>query len=129
MITVAIFRTRFPEFSDDAEYPDARIQLFIDDSVEDIGSDESRWYGKYDRAQAYYTAHLLTVGTKTEAGDASAVSGSIQSKSAGGVSVTRSVSTKTRSDNDELLASTSYGLQFLTIRNSCFVGMMAANQL
>ena len=79
-IDISAFRTRFPEF-DEPSFPDPRVQLFINDSVEDIGSDESRWCGKYDRAQAYYTAHLLTLGTKTEAGDTSAASGSIQSNS------------------------------------------------
>lgn len=129
MITVSDFRTRFPEFSDDVEFPDDRVQLFIDDSVDDIGSDEDRWCNKYDRAQAYYTAHLLILGTKTEAGDFTASLGAVKSKSAGGVSVSRGTVDKDRSDNDGLLASTSYGVQFLSIRNSCFVGMLAANQL
>ena len=52
---VLTFRTRFPEFSDDTEYTDARIQLFLDDAADCyIGTDENRWCGKYDKAQAYY---------------------------------------------------------------------------
>ena len=126
---VATFRIRFPEFEDDVEYPEARIQLFLDDAACFIGTDENRWCGKYDLAQSYYGAHLLTVGTKTEAGDTTASVGSIKSKSAGGVSVTRGSVDKARSDSDDLLASTSYGLQFLSIRNGCFVGILAANCL
>lgn len=129
MITIADFRTRFPEFADETEYPDARIQLFIDDSVEDIGSDENRWCGKYDRAQAYYVAHLLFSGTKTEAGDTGSSVGPISSKTAGGVSVTRATVAKDRSDNDDWLSSTPYGMQFLVIRDSCFVGYCVANKL
>lgn len=126
---VATFRIRFPEFADSGEYSDARIQLFLDDAILDIGSDENRWCNKYDLAHAYYGAHLLTVGTKTEAGDTSAALGAIKSKTAGGVSIARGSVDKARSDADDLLASTSYGLRFLSIRNSCFVGILAANCL
>lgn len=125
--TVADFRTRFPEFSDDTEYPDARIQLFLDDAAEDIGTDEDRWCGKYDRAQCYLGAHLLSKGTATEVGDTSATSGTITSKSAGGVSLSRSSVAKDLSIQDDFYSTTSYGQQFLIIRNTCFVGVLTAN--
>lgn len=127
--TVEEFRTRFPEFSDDIEYPDPRVQLFLDDAAEDIGTDESRWCGKYGRAHCYLAAHLLTVGTVSEAGDTSAKVGPISSKSAGGVSVSRSVVAKERSDSDDLYASTTYGLQFMSIRNTCFAGVLSTGCL
>lgn len=128
-IDVATFRARFPEFSDDTEYSDARIQIFIDDAAEDIGTDENRWCNKYDRAQAYLAAHYLYTATSAEAGDASAKAGPISSKSAGGVSVGRAVIAKDRSDQDSFYSTSSYGQQFLIIRNSCFVGVMVVNQL
>ena len=31
-IDIATLRTRFPEFTDDTVYPDARIDIFIEDS-------------------------------------------------------------------------------------------------
>lgn len=127
MITVELFRTRFPEFVDNVIYPDARIQLFIDDTVTlYLGDDELRWGGKYDIAQAYLTAHLLTVGTNSSAGDSNAKSGPISSKSAGGVSVTRAVQTKDRSDTDDAFATTVYGQQYMIIRDRCFVGILTA---
>lgn len=127
---VPTFRIRFPEFSDNTEYPDARIQLFLDDAVNCyMGTDENRWCNKYDYAQAYLAAHLLTVGTASEAGDSSVKSGPISSKSAGGVSVTRAVVAKDRSDTDDFYMSTTYGQQFLNIRNACFVGAITANCL
>lgn len=127
---VSTFRTRFPEFSDNTEYPDARIQLFLDDAVNlYMGTQESRWCNKYDIAQAYLSAHLLSMGTATEVGDTSSKAGPVSSKSAGGVSVTRAVIAKERSDEDEFYASTSYGQQFLNIRNTCFVGVLAVNPL
>lgn len=124
--TVSVFRIRFPEFTDITEYPDTRIQMFLDDAVEDIGSDENRWCGKYDRAHSYYSAHLLILGSKTEAGDISATSGAITSKSAGGVSVGRTVVAKDLSSADDMLSTTSYGQQFMVIRNSCFAGVLVA---
>ena len=122
---VTSFRLRFPEFESNVEYPDARIQLFLDDAFEDIGPDELRWGEKFDRAHCYLSAHLLTSGTTTEAGNTSSNAGAITSKSAGGVSVTRSSLAKDLSIGDDFYLTTSYGQQFMRIRNSCFVGVMS----
>lgn len=128
--TVAEFRIRFPEFADDVEYPDARIQLFLDDAANCyMGTDENRWCNKYNYAQCYLAAHLLTVATGAEAGDTSVKSGPVSSKSAGGVSVSRAVVAKDRSDQDDFYMGTVYGQQFLNIRNTCFVGVAIANCL
>lgn len=128
-VNISEFRIRFPEFSDNTEYPNSRVQLFLNDSAEDIGTNEARWGGKYDRAQSYLTAHLLSCATKTELGDTAANVGAVQSKSAGGVSVSKAIASKNRSDKDDFYMSTSYGQQFLIIRNSCFVGVLVANCL
>lgn len=129
-VDITSFRIRFPEFSDPVEYLDARIQIFLDDAVNAyMGTNEGRWCGKYDYAHAYLVAHLLTVGTKSELGDNSTATGLISSKSAGGVSVTKTVPTKTRTDLDDFYMSTSYGQRFLTIRNTCFAGVSVANCL
>jgi len=129
-VSITDIRTRFPEFSDDTEYPDPTIQLFIDDAVNVfMGTDEVRWGGKYDYALAYLTAHLLASGENTELGDTSASSGPISSKSVAGVAVAYAVVAKDRSEGDSFLASTSYGQRYITIRNRCFVGVLIANQL
>lgn len=129
-IDTATFKTRFPEFADDVEYPDERVQLFLDDVVTiHMGSDEGRWCNKYDIAQAYLAAHLLIIGTNSEAGDTNANVGPVSSKSAGGVSVTKAVIAKDRSDMDNFYMTTSYGQQFLNIRNTCFVGVLTAARL
>lgn len=123
------FITRFPEFSDKSLFPEPRVQLFIDDAVIlHLGTDEARWGGKYDIAHSYLSAHLLSVATDSEMGDKTAKMGPISSKSAGGVSVTRSVVSKDLSTSDDFLNGTVYGVQFKQIRNMCFVGVMAANQ-
>ncbi|QDP55903.1 MAG: hypothetical protein GOVbin8609_35 [Prokaryotic dsDNA virus sp.] len=129
-VTVSNIRTRFPEFSDEVEYPDERIELLIEDSqIIYLGVDENRWGGKYNTAQSYLVAHLLTVSDISQAGDINARAGAINSKSAGGVSVSRAVNSKDRSDSDDFFMATSYGQQYLIIRNSTFVGVMVANRL
>ena len=94
-----------------------------------MGTDELRWCDKYDYAQAYLAAHLLHSATLSEVGDVNSKVGPISSKSAGGVSVTRAIVAKDRSDEDEFYSSTVYGQRFLTVRNSCFIGVLVANQL
>ena len=127
---VPTFRVRFPEFADEATYPDDRIQLFLDDAVEfHLGSKETRWCGKYDYAHAYLAAHLLVAANRTAGGDTSIRQGPISSKSAGGVAVSYAVTAKERSNSDDTLASSPYGERFLSIRNTCFAGVMVANQL
>ena len=129
-VTVAAFRARFPEFTDDIVYPDARIDIFIEDAqLVYMGADEKRWSGKYDYAQAHLAAHLLVSGEASGAGDSSVKVGPVSSKSAGGVSVTRAVATKDRSDGDDFYMGTVYGQRFLMTRNVCFVGVLVGNQL
>lgn len=124
MITVDEFRLRFPEFSDIKRFPTKRIQLFIDDSVLEMGGVETLWGNKYNLAQHYLTAHLLHISDRTAMGDSSSNLGNIVGKSAGGVSVTRSNSNKNRSDYADSLAATSYGVSFLNIRKTCFVNFL-----
>lgn len=128
-ITVADFRVRFPEFVDEVEYPDARINLFIGDSTVYIGTSESHWNGKYNLAQHYVTAHLLTIAENSAAGDSKSSAGTVTSKSAGGVSVSRSTVAKDRSALDDFYMSTIYGQYFISLRNTCFVGVLTANCL
>lgn len=125
---IATFRLRFPEFEDETLFSDARIQLFLDDSVVFMGDNEARWNSKYNLAQSYLTAHLLSIGTNTEAGASQSSSGTIASKSAGGVSVSFSGTNQAdKSDEDAWLLSTAYGQQYLLLRNSVFVGVLVAN--
>ena len=124
--TVSDFRTRFPEFSDNTEFTDSRVQLMLDDATLYMGTDEQRWCNKYNIAQSYLAAHLLTESERTGAGDSNVKAGAIVSKSAGGVSVTRQASTQVRSDVDNFYMSTAYGHRFILIRDGCFVGMTVA---
>ncbi len=121
--TVEQFRLRFPEFSDETEFPDARIQMFIDDTICIMGEDENYWCC-YATTQCYLAAHLLAVASATEAGSAGSSAGPIVGKTAGGVSVTRGHSGNNRSDGDDWYMSTSYGQRYLADRNRCIIGAM-----
>jgi hypothetical protein len=124
---VAEFRTRFPEFADDTSYPDARITMFLEDAqVMHIGTGEIRWGNRYNRAQLFIAAHLLYVATSTEAGDPSGKAGAVLSKTAGSVSVTRAASAQSNSGGDDFFLTTSYGQQYIALRNTTFVGAVAA---
>lgn len=119
-------RLRYPEFEDTTEYPDERMDLFIEDAVQDIGDDFSHWGSehRYLRALAALSAHYLTVGYTSEYGDNSPMQ-SIQSKKVGEVSITHSIGkTAPKSTYEDMLKATLYGQEFLALRRRSFVGIM-----
>lgn len=130
MITPADIRTRYPEFADIVEYPDARIEMFIMDAVDDIGSSESHWQSeyRYNRALSALSAHMLVLGTDSEYGDTNAKYPIIQ-KTAGGVSLAYSgLAGASKTDYIKRLSSTTYGQEFLTLRGRTFVGSFVVTQ-
>ena len=110
-VTPATFKIRFPEYSSEA---DARIQLFIDDSV--IVLNEVYWGDKYDLGISYYTAHLLALAIESAAGNAG-FAGPVASKSVDGTSISFS-STGAADQADEFLSSTVYGQRYLALRKT-----------
>jgi hypothetical protein len=107
-MTVADFRTRFPEFSDVATYPDAIIQQNIDDATLEVGSA----FGTFeDVALAYLSAHFLVTSTETTSGDYGS-KGGVASEAVDGVSVSYS-NAAVESQSDQYLISTIYGQRFL----------------
>ena len=111
MITTALFKTRFPEFT---SISDARVQLFIDDAV--VILNETNWSEKYDLGLYYLTAHYLVLGEKSSAGN-SGSNGQIASKAVDGTSVSYNNPTLNGSD-DSYFSSTSYGQRYLELRKS-----------
>lgn len=110
-IDPASFKTRFPEF---ACQSDARIQVFIDDSI--VILNETFWADKYDLGLSYLTAHFLVIGEKSEAGSITS-NGPISSKSVDGVSITYAV--PTAADMSEAYYSyTTYGQRYLALRKT-----------
>ena len=130
MITPEDLRTRYPEFADNTEYSDSRIEMFIFDAIDDMGSTVSHWQSeyRYNRALSALSAHYLVLGTDSEYGDTNAKYPIIQ-KTAGGVSLSYSgLAGASRTDYIKRLSSTTYGQEFLSLRGRTFVGSLVVTQ-
>lgn len=130
MITADDLRCRYPEFADTTEYSDSRINMFIGDAVDDIGSSESHWQSeyRYNRALSALSAHYLVLATDSEYGDTNPKYPVIQ-KTAGGVSLSYSgLAGASRTDYIKRLSSTTYGQEFLALRGRTFVGSLVVTQ-
>ena len=105
------FRLRFPEF-DEPTYPDARVQLFIEDATATVNTN----CPNSDLMICYLTAHLLKVGTQSADGDSGTIK-SVASESVGDVSMSYGgASGDNPSDN---FYGTIYGQRFLDLRKNC----------
>jgi len=130
MITPDDLRIRYPEFSDVVEYVDARLLMFIQDAIDDMGTSESHWHSeyRYNRALSALSAHYLVLATASEYGDTNAKYPIIQ-KTAGGVSLSYSgLAGASRTDYIKRLSSTTYGQEFLSLRGRTFVGSLVVTQ-
>ena len=87
--TLKQFRTRHKQFEDTMDFTDQVITDAINDARNELGCDPDYWCGEYNYTRMVFAlaAHELVMDIATSAGDGSAKR-AIQSKSAGGVSVT-----------------------------------------
>lgn len=122
--TVITFRTRFPEFSDEQVYTDARIQMFLNDAKEDFNQTKLK-EAITDRITEYLAAHYLAIATSSEEGDASST-GPVASKSEGDLSVSYAVNS-TNAGDSSFYNSTIYGQQYLTLLRTYCGGMLTLN--
>lgn len=106
------FRIRFPEFEDAGTYPDARVQLFIDDATATVNGNCSN----SDLMICYLAAHLLLLSTQTATGNTKTTQ-SIASKAVDGVSV--SYNGGISDDVTDNFYSTAYGQRYVDLRNNC----------
>lgn len=130
MITPDDLRIRYPEFADNTEYTDSRIEMFICDAIDDMGIAESHWVSeyRYNRALTALSAHYLVLATESEYGDTGAKYPIIQ-KTAGGVSLSYSgLAGASKSNYIKRLSSTTYGQEFLSLRDRTFVGSLVVTQ-
>lgn len=114
--TPGTFKTRFPEF---AKMSDARVQMFIDDTVGFMGASTNSgvWCGNYDVAQCYLAAHLLSLGEFTGEGDSS-VKAPIKKKAVGEVVIEFAIDSVKA--NEKEFGTTAYGKRYLSYRRICF---------
>lgn len=119
------FKARFSEFSA-LGISDATIQVYLDDSIDHLS--ESAWGDCYDRAVYFYTAHVLTINQRrtemvTDGGLSAAAgkSGLITSSSADGLSVSFESGYQSGGYLDDYLRQTSYGQEYLALRDECIL--------
>ena len=110
-VSIADFRARFSEFTNVTTYPDARIQIFIDDAYALVNTS----CPNADMMIVYLTAHLLILGDITANGDTSTIKG-VASESVGDVSVNYGSGTGTAQDD---YYKTAYGQRYLDLRKNC----------
>lgn len=135
-ITPADFRARFPEFNDLIAYPDAFIQIFIDDT--ECEMDEAAWGCFFEKGQAYLVAHYIAISELTSGGGTGSGSGfgslthsRVMSETEGDTSVTYGAGTSTNgafagAGKDELIASTLYGQQYIELRSKTVPGITSS---
>lgn len=128
-ITVADFRARFRQFRDANAYPDSVIQMQIDDTACEI--DEGAFGCWFPKAQAYLTAHYITLddmlGAENSGSEAgSAAIGRVASESEGDTSVSYDFGFRASPGNDALLATTAYGQQYLEIRAKAIIPVLSS---
>lgn len=111
------FKARFPEFN---SIEDARIQIFIDDSL--LVLNEATWGTLYSLAVCYLTAHYLSLSEASAGGDDGTVA-QVASQAVDGTSISFNSFAPT-SDMQSFYNSTQYGQRFYTMIKS--LGVMAA---
>jgi hypothetical protein len=112
-LTIADFRTRFPEFNSVA---DADVQIQIDSSVwrfviADWDNDT------YLMAHSLVVAHELTIRSEQSSGKV-AGTGALKSKSVDSASETWATSAKDGDANSVHLSKTNYGVRYLSMLNA-----------
>ena len=123
MIAPVDIRTRYPEFSDATAFPDARIQLFIDDAETELAPIE--WGIHYDRGMSALTAHFLSIATMTANGGGTSGSlGPVASRSVGDVSLSFGGMGGGLTQMENYFLTTPYGQEYWRMVQLYGVGML-----
>jgi uncharacterized protein DUF4054 len=69
-LTVAQFRTDFPEFADTSKYPDSLVTMWLTVALSLVGNTQ-RWGTLLSTAQELVTAHYLVLASRDRAAAAS----------------------------------------------------------
>lgn len=107
-VTVSSFRASFPAFADQSKHPDAAVQFWLDLAYKRHNAE--RWGDLLDQGIQLYVAHELSVDLASGA-VAGQIAGNITSKSVGGVSYSRDVSSAMEPDGGYMNLS-SFGLRW-----------------
>ena len=123
--SIATFRSNFPEFASEINYPDSMITFWK--GIGEKRLNVVRWADLLDEALQLYTAHHIAISAMNISdvaigGDPGQGGGVVSSESVGGVSV--SIDTgSTLEDGAGYWNSTIYGKQFYSLARSMIVGV------
>lgn len=105
-----------PEFNN--ENP-ARIARFI--GYAELQVSENAFGKKYDLAVAYMTAHMLSLSGRNDSEGTNGTPGTITQKREGDLSLSFALPQGLAQSNDGTLVLTSYGIEFLRLRDICII--------
>lgn len=111
-VDVAGFRVRFPEFASTVTYPDARVQVMLDDAALQIN--RGLWGIKADLGTYYLAAHGLAFDTSV--GSGISAFGQVTQESVGQISRSYGSNSAVVSAGDTDLAMTKYGMLYLRLK-------------
>ena len=112
--TLENFRALFEEF---ASVADAKVQLFLDEAIEKMNSDEC-----YGTATLYRTAHELALNLQATDSDNVSGAGALTSASADGLSVSFAQVDWANSADGSYWAKTPYGQKYVQLIYECSGG-------
>jgi len=131
-ITPTLFRTRLKEFNNETVYSDDYINMFIAETLCEMS--ECAWGCFFQKGQIFLTAHYIAMADLTSQGGQEGAGssggqtsfGPLASESEGDTSVSYRANSAngifSGAGNDELLASTTYGQQYLESRSKAIIG-------
>lgn len=116
----ATIKALFPEFS---SVSDLRIEKFVE--VAKLSVNEKSWKESYGVGVSYLTAHLLKrAGSGGGVQGGSSNAGVIASEKVGELQRTYAQPNVSGSGNDAILATTSYGVEYLRLRRQLLITPM-----
>ena len=115
--TLENFRALFEEF---ASVADAKVQLFLDEAIEKMNSDEC-----YGTATLYRTAHELALNLQATDNDNVSGAGALTSASADGLSVSFAQVDWANSAEGSYWSKTPYGQKYMQFIYECSSGSRA----
>ena len=128
-LSVATFRTVFPELADPAAVPDALVQFNLDLATNSLPAEV--WGGRLDAGTGFYAAHYIALALQratavahgASPGMAGAATGVVTSKAVGGVSKSMDVRLGTTEGGGSFNL-TQYGQSLLTLASTVAASAM-----
>lgn len=103
----------------------ARVTRFIGYTELQVSQDE--FGDKYDIAVAYLTAHMLSLSNRNDEEGTNGTSGKLTQRKEGDLTVSFALPQGLDQSKDGTLLLTSYGIEYLRLRDMCIITSRVAN--